>query len=251
MRPRLGALAGTRCPARNPGGPAGGACVLRPAETPDRSGQLQQLYPLWAGALGVLTIRLSCRGAPQKEGDKEQRDPVGSRGLWPCHGHRSYGAGVCAERSLWSVQAEGSVWRSPGRRIQAAGIRQCDPGRKRKMDRRLQAAGSQSEVQTDRQRDWCSGVQAEKFRQRDPGSRIRAAAPGGRAARRGSGRAAPGAGDGRVRRSRGRRASGGRGLVPEREREQERERANQRASEGSEREEAAEGRSGGSLAPRP
>lgn len=76
----------------------------------------------------------------------------------------------------------------------------------------------------DRQRDWCSGVQAMGSRQRDLGSRIRAAAPGGRAARRGSGRAAPGAGDGRVRRSRGRRASGGRGLVPEREREQERER---------------------------
>lgn len=183
MRPRLRAPAGMRCLARNPGGPAGGACVPGPAETPDRSGQPQQLYPLWAGALGVLTFRLSCRGAPQEEGDKEQRDPVGSHGLWPCHGHRSYGAGVGAERSVWLVQPEGSVRRSPSRRIRAAGIMQCGPGRGRDMDRRLQAAVSQSEVQT--------GIGAAGFRQRDPGSRIRAAAPGGRAARRGSDRAAP------------------------------------------------------------
>jgi hypothetical protein len=174
MRPRLRAPAGTRCPARYPGGPAGGACVPRPVETPDCSGQPQQLYPLWAGALGVLTFRLSCRGAPQKEGDKEQRDPVGSRGLWPCHGHRSYGAGVGAERSVWSVQAEGSVRWSPGRRIRAAGIRQCYPGREREMDRRLQAAGSQTEVQTDR------GIGAAGFRQWDPGRGIWAVGSGQR-----------------------------------------------------------------------
>lgn len=174
MRPRLRAPAGTRCPARNPGGPAGGACVPRPAETPDCSGQPQQLYPLWAGALGVLTIRLSCRGAPQKEGDKEQRDPVGSRGLWPCHGHRSYGAGEGAERSVWSVQAEGSVWQSPGRRIQAAGIRQCDPGR----ERERWTEGSKQPDPRARSRQTDRGIGAAGFRQRDPGRGIQAEGSG-------------------------------------------------------------------------
>lgn len=226
MRPRLRSPAGTRCPARIPEGPVGGASVPGPAETPDRSGQPQQLYPLWAGALRVLTFRPSCHGAPQKQGDQEQRDPVGSRGLWPCHSHCSYGAGVGTERSVWPVQAEGSVRWDQGRRIG-----QPESGSAVQGEGEIWTEGSEQPDPRarSRQRDWCSGIQAEGSRQRDPGSRIRAAAPGGHAARRGSGRAAPGAGDGRVRRSRGRRASGGRGLGPERA--SRRERANERARE--------------------
>lgn len=81
------------------------------------------------------------------------------------------------------------------------------------------------------QRGTSRGIRTEESGQSESGSRVEAAAPGGRAARGGSGRAAPRTGDGRVRRSRRRRASGGRGLGPERASERASRRKSQRASE--------------------
>lgn len=140
------------------------------------------------------------------------------------------------------VQVEGSGQPDPGRGIQAAGSRQKDPNsgilaagfRQRDMSRRLQAAEFQNEVQAEEsvQRGPSRGIRTEESGQSESGSRVEAAAPGGRAARRGSDQAAPRTGDGRVRRSRGRRASGGRGLGPELASERASRRKSERASEG-------------------
>lgn len=148
----------------------------------------------------ILSGPAACGGATvivATEPGSAQRDPCGrSRQRDPCGG----------------IKAEGS-----GSRNQAVRSRERERSGPKALSSRTPERGP------DR------GIGAAGFRQRDPGSRIRAAAPGGHAARRGSGRAAPGAGDGRVRRSRGRRASGGRGLGPERA--SRRERANERARE--------------------
>ncbi|MEJ1281917.1 hypothetical protein NN561_012868 [Cricetulus griseus] len=131
MRPHLRSLAGTRCPAPNPGGRAGGACVLGISRDslPPRSAATT-LPGLGRGS-GYLPSARAAAGVPRSRAARSRTILLGP---------------AACGRATGIVAAEpGSVWRSPGRRIRAAGFRQKYPG---------------------------SGIQAEGSGQKDPGSRI-------------------------------------------------------------------------------